>query len=290
MTPPFSIGSLVEIIGPDKFHSRTFKITQSTGCGEFSAECMPWYPASSLRLVDEELKIGDWVQHDDIVFQIADISPGEPFCLHRSGRTFEKWYHPSALRKLTPEEVAMHTGTIGYQLAEWQKEMEKAENAVRKPLAPLVDERLSAIEKAIRDLQASHVDVGSCITDHINDTEKNDEIEEDLGQIFKRLQVLEGERPEVCQQPLSHITSLAAMASFGPVPECVAAFIRHETEEAEKLKLKGTCDEEDCRPFPDKINVSIWVGEEAHTNESCCPNELIDWCEKVLNAMRNGGA
>ena len=109
MTPPvFNLDDDVEVID---FPGRRFKISQiwknQDGSISYSALGEAYHPASSLRLV-EELKIGDWVEHDDIVFQIADISDGEPYYLHRSGKTFEKWYHPSALRKLTPEEIANH--------------------------------------------------------------------------------------------------------------------------------------------------------------------------------------
>jgi hypothetical protein len=284
MKPSFSIGDEVEVIGQpyglsEKPTGKTARITEIESDFSGMMGCRAdgwWYPASSLRLVDEELKIGDYV----VVIKPGIAATGKAGKIIRIDEDEapiqledKSWWRVASLRKLTQEEIQQHTGTIGYKMRECQKDAEKAANALREILAPLVDERLSAIEKRL-------------------DAQKDAIIEMEL--ILKvqdeEIKVLEGERPEVCQQPLSHIGSLAAMASFGPVPGCVAAFIRHEPEEAEKLKLKGTCDEEDCRPFPDNINVSIWVGEEAHTNESCCPNELIDWCEKVLNAMRNGGA
>ena len=78
-------------------------IQVSCPCGRKTEIALP--EKSEWKEVPDELKIGDWVEHDDIVFQIADISEGEPYYLHRSGKIFEKWYHPSALRKLTPEEI-----------------------------------------------------------------------------------------------------------------------------------------------------------------------------------------
>jgi hypothetical protein len=87
----------------------------------------------------EELKIGDWVEHEDIVFQIADISEGEPYYLHRSGKTFEKWYHPSALRKLTPEEALCHITKRHSEYIDASLEALKG--------------RISAIEKQLKEQQ-----------------------------------------------------------------------------------------------------------------------------------------
>jgi hypothetical protein len=60
---------------------------------------------------------------------------------------------------------------------------------------------MGGIKKAITDLQNAHVDLGNCITDHINDTDRLDAIE-------KRLDIIEGEAPEVCESmPIEiHIT------------------------------------------------------------------------------------
>jgi len=70
MTPPISIGDEVEIIGLNSINDNDnlgdrFKITQiwlKNGEVVYSGECMAGFLASSLRLGEEELKIGDWVQ------------------------------------------------------------------------------------------------------------------------------------------------------------------------------------------------------------------------------------
>ena len=144
-TPIFNLDDEVETTD-----GKRFKISQiwknQDGSISYSALGEAYHPASSLRLV-EELKIGDWVEHDDIVFQIADISDGEPYYLHRSGKTFEKWYHPSALRKLTPEEITKH---LCHQRGEFASEerLDSLEEYARDN-----DARLSAIEKQLEEQQ-----------------------------------------------------------------------------------------------------------------------------------------
>jgi hypothetical protein len=157
----FSIDDKVEIVGPDKDGDQKelgneFAIDQVVkrdGILYYSADPFWWYPASSLRLV-EELKIGDWVKvigpsiFDDRsqngrIFQIRHINTDGEISLDEGDWLFR----PASLRKLTPEEVAEHTGTIGYQAQECQRELEKGIDAMRNLLAPDVYERLSAIEK-----------------------------------------------------------------------------------------------------------------------------------------------
>jgi hypothetical protein len=104
--------------------------------GTFQVSCPCGRKAEIDPKLDDELKIGDWVAHDDIIFQIADISGGEPYYLHRSGKTFEKWYHPSALRKLTPEEIKQH-------MAPTKEDLDQIEEKFK------MDRRLSAIEKRL---------------------------------------------------------------------------------------------------------------------------------------------
>jgi len=117
-----------------------------------------WYEPGDLQKVDgPELKIGDLVEvigqpaalSGEETGQIAQIvtvdddDEGPAYLVHGS----EFYYRPSSLRKLTPEEVAEHTSTIGYKMRECTSELEKANAALRDVLAPLVDERLSVIEK-----------------------------------------------------------------------------------------------------------------------------------------------
>lgn len=209
MTPPiFHIDDEVEIIGPtrngadmcigQKIIIEELNITKDATY--YSDKRLPWYPASSLRLVAEELKTGDWVE---IV--------GQPCGLERKpigmtgkvlgitcGGNYElaNWIYPaSSLRKLTPEEVAFHTGTIEYKMQECSEEIEKATEAMRDLLAPLVDERLAAIEKRLDDQEAS---IKSLRFHTTTPTEKW------MDEIDSRLNILEGERPEVCDCPNGH--------------------------------------------------------------------------------------
>jgi hypothetical protein len=258
MTPPFSIGSLVEIIGPDKFHSRTFKITQSTGCGEFSAECMPWYPASSLRLVQpfavgnlvevirapnydsrnlvgEKFVIDDvdgerctsvgypWIRADCLRLvgewlKIGDyaevILPGNSFTgkigkvMDDSGIKTVVLYNMGVwnrenLRKLTPEEIQQHLHPVGECVVKFEVDTsefeESLDKAVNKMWKLLVNERLSAIEK--------------------------------------RLQVLEGERPEVIDGRV-----ICPNAMFDPRGRCM--FCGNGTDLCHDLLVREECEYE----------------------------------------------
>jgi hypothetical protein len=90
MTPPhFQIGQEVENIGPDKigckFGPERFIISMLWKDDQmyYSAEHQPWYPASSLRLV-EDLQVGDWVE------VIGKPMPLYAECLeHEIGRIFD---------------------------------------------------------------------------------------------------------------------------------------------------------------------------------------------------------
>jgi hypothetical protein len=140
----------------------------------------------------------------------------------------------SSLRKLAPEEIAMHTGTWEYKMQEFQVATSKGMAVISRLLAPIVEkhvedatkrlsdiesrmdsigpshaellgdvealaEKVGAIEKAIVDLRRSHVSLDGQMTDHLND----DLFEGDIIDIKKRLNFLEayqrGEMPEVCE-------------------------------------------------------------------------------------------
>jgi len=205
------------------------------------------------------------------------------------------------LRKLTPEEIAMHTGTTGYKMQEFQDATEKGMEAIRELLAPMVDkrfeetiERLSAIERKACDGDLILEERISAIEKHLawfesKHDESIDRQADELHAMQKSISVLEGiqrgEGPEVYEPKLTDIGAIAAIASFGPVPEYVKAFIRHETEEAEKRKQRGTFE---CTPKNELILLSIRRGEEMHTEAPTCPAEAISWCEKVLDSMREG--
>jgi len=163
----FHISDQVEIIGPTItgchcFIGEKFKISSECNM-TYSGDGFPWYPTSSLRLV-EGLKVGDWVQvigpkwngpepsECGKIFRISGIIGEGNECIF-SAPCFP-WYKPSSLRKLAPEEIAMHTGTIGYQAQKCEGDLQKAQDAIREILAPLVDGRLSAIEKRQAELDS----------------------------------------------------------------------------------------------------------------------------------------
>jgi len=213
-TSPFQIGDHVEITGPDALAGeyqlgQKMKLTmlwESKNGSLFSDDDKPWYPASSLRKVEElhvgdyakvigpalavgvvksecgkidrvtkinpdggicvrgwyyprsslqkvdgpELKIGEWVEvmgesvsgcmkYAGQIFQIECIS--DEGNIEFQNPPDLRYFSPISLRKLTPEEITKH------EIREFQEVIDKGTEAIRNLLAPLVDERLSAIEK-----------------------------------------------------------------------------------------------------------------------------------------------
>ena len=211
LVPKFKKGDLVEIIGPSpdgttREIGERFTITQtyddfSWMVGDYkdcySAAGKHPYKAISLRLV-EELEIGDFVEvilndapYTGRIGKVSDVGE-EWIALYNMGA-----WRRSSLRKLTPEEVVFHTGTIGYKMRECSEEIEKATEAMRDLLAPLVDERLAAIEKRL-DVQEDAI------------------IEMDLRLDVdaEAIKVLEGERPEVIYREQFGITENANISMY----------------------------------------------------------------------------
>jgi hypothetical protein len=106
MTPPtFRTGDNVEIIGPAEYGNtdhigEKFKIEtyhkEGTGFGGrdlYSVCGLRWYPASSLRLV-EELQVGNLgmtIRPSRILVEI-DVSGLSPIEAEKAFRTFQFWY------------------------------------------------------------------------------------------------------------------------------------------------------------------------------------------------------
>jgi len=304
MTPPLSIGSQVEVIGPSRngecrFNKMRFTIDmiwnhEKEGMLFADAGSMPWYPASSLQLVEEELKIGDLVEivgqpdgypqtwdNEGKIDQIREAGSRGTFWLAKTALR----YPTKSLRKLTLKEIQQHM----------QPKIELSQDALEKIL-----ERLSAIEKRQAEQQKKIVQFDGEIGDirgslsecwiESGDVEigaklREKDVMKRLDAMQKSISVLGGERPEVYESSLTKTGALAAMSMFGPVPTCVASAIRHETEEAEKRKQRGTFE---CVPKNELILLSIRRGEEMHTEALTCPAEAISWCEKVLDSMREG--
>lgn len=166
MTPPhFQLDDEVEVIGTET----RFKISQiqKNPNGEivYSAVGEPYYPASSLRLV-EELHVGDWVEVVKDTFSCTENDIGKIMRVCSEPNPTDggieldsgMWHHPEGLRKLAPDEIAKH-------LAPTKDELDQIESQFK------LDRRLSDIEKQL-----------VLFSKNVN----------------SRLDALEGERPEIC--------------------------------------------------------------------------------------------
>lgn len=341
----FKKGDLVEIIGPSpNGHvseiGKQFVIKETGNeldwmgtiykdC--YSAPVMYPYKASSLRLVEKGLKIGDWVEvigptdKSSSGHVIGNIFQIQKTAEHGGSEFYTTdgipFYSRKELRKLTPEEIQQNQAietvpgirgkyaNIDWRLSAIEERLGNIDRILgdRWELHTQWRDRLSDIGGRVNKLGPSHSellgDVGA-LAEKVGAIEKRqkeqheriDRFMQDYREhkdfdfdMHDRIKVLEGERPEVCEPAMNDIGAIAAIASFGPVPECVAAFIRHETEEAEKRKQKGTCDEEDCKPNMKPIRITIQIGKNKvyimHP-ETCCPGDALKWCETVLDIMR----
>jgi hypothetical protein len=242
MTPPLSIGSQVLVAGPDSsgqcdWIGAKFKIERKVGKdgNYYTAPGVPLFLASSLRLVEEELKIGDWVEvigpdggyctrpDDPKVFRVTGISSeGNLY-----GDMIRPGYPAESLRKLTPEEV-QQIGKFTPEkrldsLEEYARDndrrlsaIEKGNEIVEEYLRKCVDKRLEAIEKRLKEDRNLMTEIEGRVDERV------DEIEEDLDKIFKRLQVLEGERPEVIDSKKSTNGRITCPnARFAPQQKCM---------------------------------------------------------------------
>lgn len=277
MTPPLSVGSHVEITGPafgniDVCIGESGEISEISERGNFRISGL-WYPASSLRLV-EELKIGDWVEvilndtpYTGRIGKVSDVGE-EWIALYNMGA-----WRRSSLRKRTPEEIQQHTGTIGYQAQKCNAELEKAKEAMREILAPLVDERLSAIEKRqdrqtevtdhlygiVRKIQKRLGDVealaenAGAIEKRLTSIEKRqreqhermDRFMQDYREhkdfdfdMHDRIKVLEGERPEVCEGKPDRV--ICPNARFSPRSKCM--FCGNGTDLCHDKLVRSACE------------------------------------------------
>ena len=227
------IGDEVEIIGQN-VHNNSMRLGQHFVIEQiiidsklgtmYSAPGQLGFPASSLRKLSNnevnahltpDLQIGDYAEvalpDNPFTGKIGRVSSIGKLTVALYGMGI--WSREN-LRTLTPEEVAMHTGTIGYKMQECQAEMDKAKEALREILAPLVDERLSAIEKridsflqdycehkefclrlhdrtsAIELIQTEHIENHAALGDKIS------EVEERLLRNLPRIAELEGLQKE----------------------------------------------------------------------------------------------
>jgi hypothetical protein len=170
MTPPiFHLDDEVETANGTRFKiSQIWKRTD--GSFAYSGPNRRWFPADDLRLVPDELKIGDLVEVVGSPKYFPQYPAKTVFCITKGPLECKgilgfggirncvdcycgdgtPFYPPASLRKLTPAEVAEHTSTF---TQECQATLDKAEEALRRVLAPSVDKRLSAIEKQLEEQQ-----------------------------------------------------------------------------------------------------------------------------------------
>lgn len=233
MTQEYQIGDEVAIIATGERFRIDDIWENRNGLIQYSHTDTPhWYPASALRKI-EELKVGDWVE---IVGQPSGLF-GHPTG-HRAridhfnadGRPHAGgWYYDaSSLRKLAPSEI----------LGQMDSRLEKIEAAQAQLL------------KSIEKVEAEKNELEEALQAHARDTGKRfQKIATDMKRIGaefeKRLAFLESLSKENAE--LTDIGSIAAIASFGPIPACIAAAIHHESEEAEKRKLEGEKEDLEAR-------------------------------------------
>jgi len=163
------IGDEVEITGPCKHGYRggvgeRFVITKARDC-MFSANGQCWLPASSLRLVEEELKIGDWVEVIGPYDPIFSPVPGAPSIFqidaifnagkwYRSDYEGDVCYPAKSLRKLTPEEISQHQKgqikvSVNLDCSEFAAGLEKCQDKLWKIG---IEARLSTIEAQQKEM------------------------------------------------------------------------------------------------------------------------------------------
>jgi hypothetical protein len=277
MTPLLSIGSLVEVIGPsisgqtgDIGHK--FRITQENK-GVFYTNGQEYnYPASSLRLVEEGLKIGDWVRVvneksdlDGSIFQIDEITEMLGTLVSGFGKP---WFLPRNLRKLTPEEIQQYQDRPDIRTAH-------ANDIVAYIHDRPSTERLSDIEKRHQEIERGQNNLTHQLNAH---TIK-------LRDMQKSIDVLMGEMPEACESPLTKMGTLAAMAGICEFPAALMApFQRFESDMAKVQQTVG------CKPNAKQIHISIQRGNDWQMiyPKTCCPAEALEWCKRVLDSIREG--
>ena len=186
MTPPiFHLDDEVETANGTRFKiSQIWKRTD--GSFAYSDPNRRWFHADDLRLVPDELKIGDWVKVIGPDVALNDYYRGRRFRISQtpcqmsdmfSCEFYPNYFPAKSLRKLTPEEIEQHLqpkdeiaaklkqfdGEIGHLFGSISECLIEAGDveARTKCREMKINERLSAIEKrlsAIETLQFSQQD------------------------------------------------------------------------------------------------------------------------------------
>lgn len=292
LVPKLKIGDRVRVIGKSVAgYDDIGKVGKIDGCNAVFSEYQVGvgiYPASSLALVEkvpeEELKVGDYVEaigpsclnhvykEDSKIFQIERVNSDTGCVSHKNMGI----YYPNSLRKLSPAEVQAHLPhvqvTASIDCSGFLEKLEKTKNNLWKFS---IEQRLAAIEKRQDKLDSwitRFAKVGARLE------EERADLEEAIGKQQKRMDFVEAIQKG---DGLTDIGSIAAIASFGPIPACIAEFQKREAEEAE-MRKKG-----DCRPTGEPILVRIHRGDDHFSRELTCPGELITWCTEILDNMKS---
>jgi hypothetical protein len=312
MTPPLSMGSKVLITGPAFGElcmcvGEEGEITEISERGNFRVGGL-WYPASSLRLVKEELKIGDWVEvlpgicdsyHE--IFQITDIKSHILGYGYYGAKHQDYWYKAD-LRKLSPGEVEEHLRPE-LKIGDWVEIVGPTRTGGNHDIGGLfrISHKTLSGEfegandctgknfgwyhaKRLRKLTSKEVFMHTGTIGY-----KIQECQESLDKVRKGLGMpaIEGRLSAIeKRQEFQAIDIKGLQLRLDPLEK----YQRGEGPEVYKSQ-KGTCDEEDCQPNTDQIHITIAIGRNKvyimHP-ETCCPAEALEWCERLLDSIREG--
>jgi len=291
--PSFQMGQNVTIIGPNILSDTystgvTMEITMLWAHKDgmlYSDDKFPWYPASSLRLVEEELKIGDWVEitgkpdgypqnwdNEGKIDQVREIKSEGRFWLDKTCLL----YRTKCLRKLTPEEIAMHpvnnigefTATLKLDTSEFEAQLDKVADKMWKLL---VDERLDAIEKRLKEDRNLMTEIEERMDGRV------DEIEEDLGKIFKQLAKIDKVEEEI------YLDEVADFPPKGKSFSEASQDLQARMVKAEHM-LKTA---RSCKPIMPVRILMVTSDGWQHTTIEATKEDAIAWCERVLDGMMN---
>ncbi len=329
MTPPLNFDDLADIIGPDRlgrYHDdEQMKIDMMWKDGPnlyYSGGCLPWYPASSLRLV-EELKVGDYAEvvlpgtsFTGKIGQVSDDRGIETVALFDMG----VWNRRN-LRKLSDEEIKEH---LALKIGDWVEVIgPSAGNSITK--TGMIDKIISSNPWGPRD--QSYSLQNSCfvylskslrkltpeeITNYLskNDPPVNTPQNQFNEKVDRRLSAIESRLDKLAQSHVDLLRDVEALAEeVGAIEKrqekinnrCsevvdanddILSAWKAEREDIKKRLaiLEGEAPElcDDCKPPEGQISISIQRGKnEVHgISYSECPEECLVWCKRVLDGMR----
>lgn len=275
--PSFKIGQEVEIVGEsgdgsieymDRFTISQYNFDQD---GErCSAIGYPWYPASSLRLVEPDLKIGDEVEIIGQNVHNNSLRLGQRFVIEqiiidkKYGTMYsapgQLGFPAKSLRKLTPEEALCH---------------------LTKRPEFTVEQRLVSLKESLEEIDQYQ----TILRD--NGAKRFCEIGEQLAAIENRQKEFDAELSEISQEicTIQHRQSCQAIDIKGLQLrlEPLESYQRGEMPELMPEVMP------DCKPNDEPICINICKGlNKSITRTFTCLMEARYWTESVLDGMRSG--